>query len=66
MSVEFYTQCIARADRKGQEAEKVTVIHIQSSPLEHKMFAAMELKVDDHAVLTQMFDAEIKDKGVQK
>jgi SNF2 family DNA or RNA helicase len=66
MSVEQYTQCIARADRKGQEAEKVTVIHIQSSPIERKMFDAMELKVEDHAVLTQMFDAEIKDTGGKK
>jgi SNF2 family DNA or RNA helicase len=29
MSVEQYIQCIARADRKGQNSDKVTVIHIQ-------------------------------------
>lgn len=59
MSVELYTQAIARADRKGQTAEKVTVIHIQSSPIEKKMFDAMDLRVEDHALLTQMFDAEL-------
>ncbi len=60
MSVELYTQAIARADRKGQVAEKVTVIHIQSSPIEKKMFDAMDRRVEDHALLTQMFDAEME------
>ena len=60
MSVEQYVQCIARADRQGQTSEKVTVIHIQGSPIEKKMFDAMDKKVDDHAVLSQMFDFEMK------
>lgn len=59
MSVELYTQAIARSDRKGQTSDKVTVIHIQSSPIEKKMFAAMDAKVNDHALLTQMFDEEM-------
>lgn len=62
MSVELYTQCIARADRKGQTAEKVTAIHIQSSPIEEKMFKAMDARVNDHALLTSMFDAEMEAK----
>jgi SNF2 family DNA or RNA helicase len=62
MSVELYTQAIARADRKGQSAEKVTVIHIQSSPIEEKMFKAMDARVNDHALLTQMFDEEMEVK----
>lgn len=60
MSVEQYVQCIARADRKGQSADKVTVIHIQSSPIEKKMFLAMEGRTSEHALLTQMFDAEME------
>jgi SNF2-related domain/Helicase conserved C-terminal domain len=60
MSVEQYVQCIARADRQGQTADKVTVIHIQSSPIEKKMFEAMDRKVEDHALLTEMFDSEVK------
>lgn len=60
MSVEQYVQCIARSDRKGQDADKVTVIHIQGSPIEKKMFKALGAKVSDHALLTQMFDTEIK------
>lgn len=60
MSVEMYTQAIARADRKGQTSDKVTVVHIQSSPIEKKMFQAMDGRVTDHALLTQMFDAEME------
>ena len=60
MSVEMYLQCIARADRKGQTSSKVTVVHIQSSPIEVRMFKAMSGKVDDHALLVGMFDAEVK------
>lgn len=60
MSVEQYVQCIARADRKGQDALKVSVVHIQSSPIEKKMFDAMDKKVDDHALLSEMFDTEMK------
>lgn len=60
MSVELYLQCIARADRKGQDAEKVRVIHIQSSPVEQKLFKAMHTRVNDHALLVGLFDEEIK------
>jgi SNF2 family DNA or RNA helicase len=60
MSVEQYTQAIARADRKGQDSDKVTVIHIQGSPIEKKMFKALEEKVSDNYLITQMFENEIK------
>ena len=60
MSVEQYVQCIARADRKGQDSDKVTVVHIQSSPLEKKLFNAMGNKVDDNSLLVSMFNNEIK------
>jgi len=60
MSVEQYIQCIARSDRKGQDSDKVTVVHVQGSPIERRMFKALETKVDDHGLLTQMFDTEIK------
>jgi SNF2 family DNA or RNA helicase len=59
MSVEQYVQCTARADRKGQNSDKVTVIHIQGSPIEKKMFKALEAKVSDNTLLTQMFEIEI-------
>jgi superfamily II DNA or RNA helicase len=60
MSVEQYVQAIARADRQGQTSDKVTVVHIEGSPIEQKMFAAMDTKVDDHALLSGMFEEEMK------
>lgn len=60
MSVEQYIQCCARADRKGQTADKVTVIHIEGSPIEKRMFAALAGRVSENSLLTQMFDIEIK------
>jgi SNF2 family DNA or RNA helicase len=60
MSVEQYIQCIARADRKGQDSDKVTVVHIQGSPIEKRMFKALEGKVTDNTLLTDMFTTEIR------
>lgn len=60
MSVEQYIQCIARADRKGQNSDKVTVVHIQGSPIERRMFKALESKVTDNTLLTDMFTTEIR------
>jgi SNF2 family DNA or RNA helicase len=61
MSVEQYVQCIARADRKGQDSDKVTVGHIESSPIEKKLFKAMNTKVNDSILLTDMFAEELRD-----
>jgi SNF2 family DNA or RNA helicase len=66
MSVEQYVQCCARADRKGQDSDKVTVIHIQGSPVEKKMFAALASKVDDNRLLVDMFRSEIEERGLPK
>ena len=38
MSTETYLQCIARADRIGQDSTHVTVIHLQGSELEKRMY----------------------------
>ena len=65
MSVEQYTQAVARADRKGQDSDKVTVIHIQGSPVEKRMFQALASKVDDARLVVQLFEAEIKEGGLQ-
>ena len=61
MSTEQYIQCIARADRKGQNSDKVTVIHIEGSPIEKKMFKALEGKVSDNSLLTEMFNNVIRE-----
>ena len=60
MSVEMYIQAVARADRQGQTSDKVTVVHIQGSPIEKKMFAALSGKVLENNLLTQMFDEEME------
>jgi len=66
MSVEQYVQCCARADRKGQTSDKVTVIHIQGSPVEKRMFQALSSKVDDNRLLVDLFRSEIEERGLPK
>lgn len=60
MSVETYVQCIARADRIGQKSNNVTVIHLQGSEIERKMFKRLESRVEDHNVLMQLYEDVIK------
>lgn len=60
MSVELYLQCVARIDRKGQTSQSVRAVHIQSSPIERKLFQAMGLKVSDHTLLIDLFGSELK------
>ena len=64
MSVEQYTQCIARADRKGQVSDKVTVIHIEGSPVEKRAFKALTQKVDDAQLLVSLFNSEMQERGL--
>lgn len=56
MSVETYIQCCARSDRQGQTSDKVTVIHLQGSDIERKMFKQLESRVDDHALLIKLYE----------
>jgi SNF2 family DNA or RNA helicase len=60
MSVETYVQCIARADRIGQKSNNVTVIHLQGSEIERKMFKRLEARVEDHNILMQLYEDVIK------
>jgi SNF2 family DNA or RNA helicase len=60
-SVETYIQCIARADRIGQKGSNVTVIHLQSSDIEAKMFKQLEARVEDHAAIVQLYNDEMKE-----
>jgi SNF2 family DNA or RNA helicase len=55
-SVEQYIQGIARADRKGQTADKVTVTHIQNSPAERLAFQRLAGRVSESELLSGMFD----------
>jgi ERCC4-related helicase len=59
MSVETYLQCIARADRIGQTSTNVTVIHLQGSEIEKKMFAQLEKRVQGHDILLSLYKEEV-------
>jgi len=59
-SVETYLQCIARADRIGQTATNVTVIHLQGSEIEKKMFDRLEKRVEGHDLLLNLYKEELK------
>jgi SNF2 family DNA or RNA helicase len=61
MSTETYIQCCARSDRKGQDSDKVTVIHIQGSDIERKMFKRLAERVEDNNLLVKLYE-EVLDK----
>ena len=56
MSTETYIQCCARSDRKGQSSDKVTIIHIQGSEIERKMFTRLAERVDDNNMLVKLYE----------
>jgi SNF2 family DNA or RNA helicase len=58
MSVETYLQCIARMDRVGQQ-NKMTVVHLQGSDVERRVFEMLQNKVDMHNKLVDLYQTEI-------
>lgn len=54
MSVETYLQCNARIDRAGQR-NPTTVIHLQGSPLEKKIYTMLQNKIDMHHKLVELY-----------
>jgi len=58
MSVETYLQCIARIDRVGQK-NSMTVIHLQGSEVERRMYKMLQGKVDMHEKLVDLYNEEI-------
>jgi SNF2 family DNA or RNA helicase len=58
MSVETYLQCIARIDRVGQK-NKMTVVHLQGSDVERKMYKMLQGKVDLHTKLVDLYREEL-------
>ena len=59
MSVEIYLQCCARTDRVGQNSDKVTVVHIQGSDIERRMFKQLATRVTEHASLVKLYEEEL-------
>jgi SNF2 family DNA or RNA helicase len=62
MSTETYIQCCARSDRKGQTSDKVTVIHLQGSEIERKMFKRLAERVEDNNMLVKLYEEVLFDK----
>jgi SNF2 family DNA or RNA helicase len=58
MSVETYLQCIARIDRYGQ-VNKMTVVHLQGSEVERKMYQMLQGKVTSHEKLVDLYKEEL-------
>jgi len=57
-STEIYLQANSRAHRAGQ-ANKVTVTHLQGSPVERRMYKMLQTKVDAHLDLVDLYKQEI-------
>jgi len=60
MSVETYLQCIARIDRVGQK-NKMTVVHLEGSEVERKMYKMLQGKVDSHNQLVELYKQELEE-----
>lgn len=60
MSVETYLQCISRIDRVGQK-NSMTVVHLQGSDVERRMYAMLQGKVDTHQKLVDLYKQELED-----
>jgi SNF2 family DNA or RNA helicase len=57
-STEIYMQANARAHRAGQ-TNKVTVTHLQGSPVERRVFHMLQNKIDMHLSLVDLYKQEI-------
>lgn len=59
MSVETYLQCIGRIDRVGQQ-NKMTVVHLQGSDVERRVYAMLQGKVDSHNKIVDLYKQELE------
>jgi SNF2 family DNA or RNA helicase len=53
-SVETYLQANARVHRAGQH-NPVTIVHLQGSPVEKRMYAMLEAKIDIHSRVIDLY-----------
>jgi SNF2 family DNA or RNA helicase len=60
MSVETYIQCCARVDRAGQR-NPMTVVHIQGSPVERRIYHMLQNKIDIHGKLVDLYKESFED-----
>ena len=60
MSVETYIQCIGRIDRVGQR-NPCTVVHLQGSEAERRVYDMLQGKVDSHQKLVDLYKQELEE-----
>lgn len=60
MSVETYLQANARVHRAGQR-NPCTVVHLQGSPVEKRMYSMLEAKVDIHTRVVDLYKNLLED-----
>jgi SNF2 family DNA or RNA helicase len=53
-SIEYYLQANARVHRQGQK-NPVTVVHIEGSPVETKLYAALQNKLGFHSKIIDLY-----------
>jgi SNF2 family DNA or RNA helicase len=58
LSLETYLQANARAHRKGQ-VNKLTVVHLQGSNVEAKVYTSLSKKQDVHSKIVELFYNEV-------
>lgn len=58
-STEIYLQANSRAHRAGQ-TNKVTVTHLQGSPVERRMYTMLQNKIDLHQNLVELYKQELE------
>ena len=59
-SIEYYLQANARVHRQGQK-NPVTVVHIEGSPVEAKLYAALQNKLDIHTKIIDLYRNELNE-----
>jgi SNF2 family DNA or RNA helicase len=57
-SIETYLQANARIDRTGQR-NPMTIVHIEGSPVETKLYSALQNKLDVHERIIELYKNEI-------
>jgi SNF2 family DNA or RNA helicase len=57
-SIETYLQANARIHRQGQK-NPMTVVHITGSPVETKLYAMLQNKLETHTQLVDLYKNEI-------
>jgi superfamily II DNA/RNA helicase len=59
-SIEYYLQANARVHRQGQK-NPVTVVHLEGSPVETKLYAALQDKLGYHTKIIDLYKNEINE-----